>query len=54
MAFPTKKEFIIVACGIILFFVLTGIFIGIRVDHIALMGLFLALFLRLDAPCPEL
>ena len=44
MAFPTKKEFIIVACGTILFFVLTGIFIGIRVDHIALMGLFLALF----------
>lgn len=44
MAFPTKKEFIIVACGTLLFFILTGLFIGIRVDHVGLIGLFLALF----------
>ena len=44
MAFPTKKEFILVACGTLLFFILTGLFIGIRVDHVALIGLFLALF----------
>lgn len=44
MSLPTKREFIIVACGTILFFLLTGIFIGIRTDHVALMGLFLALF----------
>ena len=44
IAFPTKKEFILVACGTLLFFILTGLFIGIRVDHVALIGLFLALF----------
>ena len=44
MKLPTRKETLIVTCGVALFFLSTGLFIGLRFEHFALMALFLALF----------
>ena len=44
MTLPTRKETRSVLIGTLLFFLLTGIFLGIRPEHIYLMGLFLFLF----------
>ena len=44
MTLPTRKETRSVLIGTLLLFLLTGIFLGIRPEHIYLMGLFLFLF----------
>lgn len=48
MTLPSRKETATVCIGVALFFLLTGIFIGIRAEHFYLMGLFLLLFFASD------
>lgn len=41
---PTRKEGFVVIAGTVIYLVLTAVFIGLRIEHIALMALFDCLF----------